>query len=494
MFGDAKSVAFYDIDKIFISNSTLVLSYKDEFTVPISAYYLRFTVESSQNGFIYLNITNINEEIIFRTGESLKEIDLDNNPIIDGEGVVKSGAIERISEKVIEYAYNETLDKTTAQSKYYNTNYNVFLNDSDGRKASNPIFLKVGDRIEVYSAGINASLYGIIIGCPTDIFSVGTYSLKVAGNGGSGFQTYEYYVEKDGYYIICWHSIYNESFAKIYHRENNKILSEINISKKVPLLAQITKLPCISLEFDDCIEGDEDAYNICKGYGIKCSFAFIASADNIVNKRDRYLKYQNDGFSILSHSIDGNTFNTSNYPTATDAFNALYTSRKRLIDAGFVVNGFVAPNSTFVTDYIPEIEKVYNYAFTGLGDDSVKYSSRKCNLARYSMEAMAFDNETYNCLKGRITIAKSFGYNMTFYAHMRNLSDTGIGANEWSYEKLRTFIAYLVSERDAGRIFIGNTDECMKNYFDSERMLRDGWVGSKHLIFNNDNTVNWLDN
>ena len=454
------------------------------------------------------NITNYNPVVPFKVGDGIKEYDylvekdgyllisVKTDSLTDSSIRIKRDFLSDVAKSITQEKYDNHLSKSNANrlnaviNTYYINNlpFDGFIT-STGNIQANSNF-KSSDYIAVES-GQKYEYCGNVYG---DARSVAFYDVnkKFISDSSSVLASRQIFtVPENAYYLRFSSQTQQTMYVRLLSNNLENLSKGMLNLKHIPFLAQRIKLPTISLVFDDCIDGDEDAYNICKENDIRCSFAFIASDENLANKKDKYLRYQNDGFSILSHSVDDNIFNPTNYPTAADAFDALYLSRKRLLDAGFVVNGFVAPNSTFVSDYIPQIEKVYNYAFTGLGDSSVKYNSRKCNLSRYSMEEMALDDGTYNCLKGRITIAKTFGYNMTFYAHMRNVAETGTGANEWSYEKLRAFIAYLVAERDAGKIFIGNTDECMKNYFDSERMLQDGWVGGKHLIFNNDNTITW---
>lgn len=226
-----------------------------------------------------------------------------------------------------------------------------------------------------------------------------------------------------------------------------------------PTIYPNAQLPCISFEFDDCGANDADVVALFDEFGLTCNFAFIASDANIANVGQDYLAWNQRGYGICSHSVDGKAFDTTNYTRAT-ALAALQTSKSKLEAIGIKVGGFVSPNSTMADDFLDLVELTYGYAFTKSDGYAGKRNGNPCRQGRISMEASAIDY-----LKGRIGVARDYDYIYTFYGHTNNFGTTHQSGGLWNLAKLRSLLEYAVERRDAGEIYIGNTDDCMNYYY-----------------------------
>ena len=110
-------------------------------------------------------------------------------------------------------------------------------------------------------------------------------------------------------------------------------------------------------------------------------------------------------------------------------------------------------------EFLDLVKETYGYGFTSNDGYSGQRRGNPCRQSRQSMESA-----TLSHVKGRIDIAITFGYNFTFYGHSANFGTTYSG-EEWNIAKLRAILEYAIAKRDAGRLFIGNTDECMDYFY-----------------------------
>lgn len=221
-----------------------------------------------------------------------------------------------------------------------------------------------------------------------------------------------------------------------------------------------TKLPCISIQFDDCnVEGDAQVVNLFDGYNAKCGFAFVASESNIAKRGARYLAYQRKGYTILSHSINGTVFNTTNYTYAT-ALAAIMQAKNNLEKAGFIVNGFVSPSSAMAAEFMPILKATNAYAFTSITNRATTNGRNQdtCDLHRYSMES-----HTTAEIEQFIDDCIANDQFITLYGHTANFGT--MGADMWDISKVQTILEYIIAKRDAGLVWFGNTDDCAKYFF-----------------------------
>lgn len=220
-------------------------------------------------------------------------------------------------------------------------------------------------------------------------------------------------------------------------------------------------LPVISFTFDDCTDNDSQVATLFESKGIRCGFAFIASDANITNKAQTYLGYQAKGHCILSHSIDSAIFNTTNY-TLDTARAALYQSKYKLEKAGMIVNGFVAPSSSFVADFITPLRDNYAYAYSYMEyPNDNNRDANPCNLTRKSMEATTTAN-----LKTFIDTAITQNHCINLYGHPANFGTTPSVGEEWNLAKLEEIIDYALTKQANGSCWVGSPDMAIKYFYE----------------------------
>ena len=244
-------------------------------------------------------------------------------------------------------------------------------------------------------------------------------------------------------------------------RELKAAQSNDKYQKGIIRLYPKTKLPCVSFQFDDSHYKDDLLVSLFESYNLTCAFAFIASTSNITNKAETYKGYQKRGFQIMNHSVDGTVFNTTNYTYET-ALETIRTALYRIEDAGMVCNGFVSPSSSMASEFKPILGLFQSYAFTdattspaanGRGQD-------RCDLHRYSLES-----HTIAEIEQYIDDCITNDQIMTFYGHAANLVDGG-DASVFSLAKIAEVIEYCIAKRNAGTLYVGGTDDCVKYFFD----------------------------
>lgn len=232
-------------------------------------------------------------------------------------------------------------------------------------------------------------------------------------------------------------------------------------SKGIIRLYPQTKLPCVSFQFDDLNYRDDLLVTLFESYKLTCAFAFIASTSNITNKAAQYKDYQGRGFQIMNHSVDGTVFNLTNYTYQT-ALETIATSLNRIQDTGMVCNGFVSPSSSMEASFMPILKMFHSYAFTDVTTDATANgrSQNTCDLHRYSLES-----HTVAEIEQYIDDCITNDQIMTFYGHAANLVDGG-DTSVFSLAKIAAVIEYCITKRNAGLLYIGGTDDCVKYFFD----------------------------
>lgn len=243
-----------------------------------------------------------------------------------------------------------------------------------------------------------------------------------------------------------------------YYIDESTIINNLNVPKTTKLYPN-AKLPAISFQFDDIVVEDESVYNLFKTKGTTCGFAYIASPAKINTWKEKYLKWQREGFAILNHSIDNTQFNTTNYTLET-ARNAIRLAQDRLEQVGFVVNGFVAPSSTYAPELIEALQVNLSYGFTYNDTTPNSRTANPCKLTRISMERNNLTN-----IKALIDLNIGQDRIITLYGHSANFGNTYNG-EVWNLAKLTEVLEYVIAKRSQGLCFLGNTDDCVKYYYE----------------------------
>lgn len=215
-----------------------------------------------------------------------------------------------------------------------------------------------------------------------------------------------------------------------------------------------TKLPCFSFTFDDC-RNDSGIVELFKEKGIRCGFAFIAQDIKFLLKGGEYLDYQNEGFEILNHSIDGHEYTTTYYPTYDSAFHAMLLAKSKLENYGYTINGFVTPSSQMDSSYKSIIGKLNAFGF--IYNDSYNDESTPVDdLKRYGLQS--HDTATIKSWIDACIANNRFG---VMYGHAM---DFGVG--DWTIEKLEEIVDYVIAKRDAGLCRVGIPTDMVRDYYD----------------------------
>ena len=242
-----------------------------------------------------------------------------------------------------------------------------------------PLKLKKGETVTMY-ARVSTSIPAVIK-CDKN---GGNRSIVVAGNN---VTRYMYIADEDCYVMLQYKM--DDTFNNI----GTSPSWNDNADNKD------TRHAVISFIFDDGNVNDGDIADVFKEYGFKCGFALISSI--VTNARSNvYLKLQDEGFSMLSHSTDATAMND---PTEDpDVINGkLLTSKQLLTKAGFDIRGWVTPSSVMDASFRHLLFYKYNYGFTvyyGNYQPGVPayntFSDSPYNLFRLSLYSQTSDIET----------------------------------------------------------------------------------------------------
>lgn len=350
-----------------------------------------------------------------------------------------------------------------------------------GYITSDYIEVKKGEEIKVVD--IYASSSVAILAAYKEVNSEKVYIQAKSLIGTNGYSSFEYTVPDDVKYVrLCCNNSFKENFsysiipyipyiqvgriASSSADTNDKIVTlgimrDMVNPRYVTRLYPQTKLPCVSFQFDDIPAKDSQLVDLFESYGLTCAFAFIGSTSNISTKAETYANYQKKGFAIMNHSVNGTIFNTTNYTYAT-AQEAIMTSLNRIQNAGMVCNGFVSPSSSMASEFMPILKASHCYAFTSATTSATanSRSQNTCDLHRYSLQS-----NTLETIKQYIDSSITNDQIMTFYGHAADLVDNG-DTTVFSLAKISAVIEYCIAKRDTNLLYIGNTDDCVKYFFD----------------------------
>lgn len=244
---------------------------------------------------------------------------------------------------------------------------------------------------------------------------------------------------------------------------------ELNIIKtetptfvpKTIRLSPQTKLPVIIFNFDDCsLPGDSAVVNLFESRGVTCGFAFIAREQDIAEKANIYKDYQKRGFDIMNHSGGVNSIITSNYTFEQAKELIVANGLERLQKAGFIINGFVCPNSEMSNEFLPIVAKTHAYNMIGTPYGANGRDADVNKLVRYSLE-----NNTTATIKAYIDDCITNDKCLIFYAHTSRFGQT-IAGELFDINKVAEILDYCITKRNNLECWVGGTDEGIKYYFD----------------------------
>lgn len=374
-------------------------------------------------------------------------VDADTLPVQEsvllGEGVFYDITASAFSESGV---INKTSGAAVAHASYYHTDY---LPVKPGQKYKTNA--KCGDSacIAFYSTNVYTSFLGYVQNASGDatIITVpsGAYYMRMSTNPTTGRYATLQNPEYKGLVEL----------TTVTEKENTKPIA-------TPIrLSPMTKLPCVSFQFDDNPANDALIVALFKSYAKTCGFAFIASSGNTTSEGERYMQYQKEGFQILNHSVSGTALTSANMNEET-AWSYIRNAKKRLNGAGMVVNGFVCPSSEIEASWKYMLKLLHAYAFTtSTSDPTVNGTTAdRCDLHRYSIQSnpvASIEQFIDDCITNNQII--------TFYGHAADLVENG-DVTQWSIAKITAIIEYCIAKEDAGLLYFAGSDECVKYFFD----------------------------
>ena len=367
----------------------------------------------------------------------------------------------RVSNVENELKFQDTkLELNMTQGKYIASSSNTAgLNAGDLGTAttysySKLIKLEKGDKIKISSCTSKSALV------LSEYDAEETFVSELI-QGDEKTTYYEYISNKDMYIKVCNNStlvsvpsVLRES--RLSTKINNlKQELEINNNHISP---QALRKPIICFSFDDGLITDANVYNILNEYGFKCGFSILSTN----TRMNEYLKYQNEGFEILSHSIDSDAMNGTNL-TDEEIENKMKTSKQILEQYGFNIKGWVTPSSQLNNKFLSIVKKYYDYAYTqylGVWTETLgknpynSFTDDTRKLCRMSVESSTLEDN----IKAIDKTIENCGL-LSFYAHDYPRAD------RLTEEKFRGVLDYLKQKVDNGECLVLTPFNAYNNYF-----------------------------
>lgn len=219
------------------------------------------------------------------------------------------------------------------------------------------------------------------------------------------------------------------------------------------------RIATFNFQFDDGNAADASMYNLFKSKGYTCGFALLST-----NTRDsEYLRYQKEGFEILSHSTDGDPMESGDIsPVLIDT--KLKTSKSTLVSKGYKIRGWVTPNSAMNNAFIPILKKYYDFGATVYYGDHPTYNPYQaknddtCKLYRITLY-----DKTEQEIKAIIDDAISNNGFLTFYDHPATYATTA------NLTVLSNVLDYLRSKQNDCQCYVLNPSDAVDYYFHVRR-------------------------
>jgi len=233
----------------------------------------------------------------------------------------------------------------------------------------------------------------------------------------------------------------------------------------------------IAFTFDDGFIEDRLTYSIYKEYGIPCTFAPIMDKVFERNYFDYYRSYQDNGFTIMSHSCNHKDMTSENM-SMQEADYEIRGSADGFAKYGLNVNGFVTPDARLNDKYLDLVKANYDYAVTrhiGFFDDvangNLKKSDDPYKLYRWSLVWNPIDKikkAIDNCIKERGLLL--------FYDHR-----TGAGTGHVDEAKLRQVLDYVKTKVEGKQCRALNMNDAISSFFGKPLVDKTKGVISKNI-------------
>ncbi|HAB67312.1 MAG TPA: hypothetical protein DCE23_08095, partial [Firmicutes bacterium] len=230
--------------------------------------------------------------------------------------------------------------------------------------------------------------------------------------------------------------------------------------------------PLVSFIFDNNDKNNAKLFDIFKEYG------FVFSTANIVNKSisnsstvvplSKLLHEQDNGFDVLSNSMDHSVLASWGNMSIANAKYEIEESANNLRDFGFSCNGFVASNNDVDDSFIPFIKANYDYAFTtqpegGYNVETYKPLNRHMDL--YKLYRWNIDEHNGGVETVKQVIDKTIKENgyTSLFGHM--IVNSVTGSYMFSEAHIRGILSYVKEKVDNGELMCLSVNDCICSYF-----------------------------
>lgn len=214
------------------------------------------------------------------------------------------------------------------------------------------------------------------------------------------------------------------------------------------------RIGTINFQFDDGTVKDAEIYNIFKNHNMVCGFALLST-----NTRDsEYLGYQEDGFEILSHSIDGIAMESDTLSVA-DIRYKMIQSKRVLESKGYKIRGWVTPRSALNDKYIPTLKQIYDFGATVYLRDHLDYTDyQTINDSVYKLYRINI-GEDISVLKKAVDDAISNNGFVTFYDHSADYT------SQSRYDHLNEILTYINEKINDGLCYVLKPSDAIDFYY-----------------------------
>lgn len=231
---------------------------------------------------------------------------------------------------------------------------------------------------------------------------------------------------------------------------------DVLLSKDASISIQSIRKPTFVFEFDDGTDGDVNTKVLFDSYGFKCGFALLADS-SLESKKDRYLSYQNEGFEILSHSIDGTAMGTMDAETANTKMKQSYDI---LTGNGFDITGFVTPSTWLSVGAFEQLKKYYQHGWGHLESNTTEQIHKFGDKDVRQLERWSLQSNTVQQTLAKIDNCVTQNGLLCFYGHSYPQT-----SDNMTVENMKTILDYIKILVDSGVAKVQTPRDAINDFF-----------------------------
>lgn len=256
-------------------------------------------------------------------------------------------------------------------------------------------------------------------------------------------------------------------FSQYPLTENTRLLNDSdrvfvkNISD-FEVFYEETRKATICFSFDDGVTQDSQIVEAFDEYGAKCGFALISSILQDSRISD-YRELYNRGYSILCHSNNGENMGNETSLTESQLLEKMRDTKVGFEKFGIKIKGWVTPSSFMKSDYVPTLERFYDYGYTryfGAYTDTSTTPYDDLSNSGYYLKRVHIGTTSIENLKLAVDKAIENNGLLSFYGHAYELDD-----NTLDIAKLKELLSYVKVKEHLLECHLYAPDEAMMYYF-----------------------------